>query len=194
MKISANLIRAGNVIKYTDKLYIVSKTPSWSKPGKGGAFVQVEMKDIYTGNKLNERFRSTEDVERAQLDQKKYQFLYNDDDMIILMDLLSYEQIQISSDLLGDKVALLQDEMELTIESYENPKTGEFKIINIILPDIITVTVESADAVIKGQTATSSYKPATVNGGIKIMVPPFIELGTKIVVKTEDSTYVERFK
>jgi elongation factor P len=188
MRINANSIRAGNVLEYNNRLWIVSKTPSWAMPGKGGAFVQVEMKDIKTGTKLNERFRSTEDVERVRLDQKQYQFLYLEDDSLCLMDQESYEQISVDKSILGDKVAFLQDGMMVTLESYEESP------INIMLPDTVILEITEADAVVKGQTASSSYKPAILENGLRVMVPPFISSGTKIVVKTEDTSYVERAK
>jgi elongation factor P len=188
MRINANSIRAGNVLEHNGKLWIVSKTPSWAMPGKGGAFVQVEMKDVKTGTKLNERFRSTEEVERVRLDQKQYQFLYLENEMIALMDQQSYEQISVHQDILGEKVAYLQDSMIVTVESYEeNP-------INIMLPDTVVLEIVDAEPVVKGQTASSSYKPATMSNGMRVMVPPFISAGTKIVVKTDDNTYVERVK
>jgi elongation factor P len=188
MKINANSIRAGNVIEYKNKLWIVAKTPDHTMPGKGGAFVQVEMKEIKSGTKLNERFRSTETVERVRLDQKTYQYLYMDNDNLTLMDLESFEQILVHSELLGEKVAFLQDNMQITLESHENDP------IHIFLPDTVTVAIENCEPVVKGQTASSSYKPATLENGLRVMVPPFINSGDKIVVKTEDSTYVERAK
>ncbi len=188
MRINANSIRAGNVLEHNGKLWIVSKTPSWAMPGKGGAFVQVEMKDVKTGTKLNERFRSTEEVEKVRLDQKQYQFLYLENEMIALMDQESYEQISVHQDILGEKVSYLQDAMIVTVESYEeNP-------INIMLPDTVVLEIVDAEPAIKGQTASSSYKPATMSNGMRVMVPPFINAGIKIVVKTEDNTYVERVK
>ncbi|MFN7039329.1 MAG: elongation factor P [Alphaproteobacteria bacterium] len=188
MKINANSIRQGNVLEHNGRLWRVSKTPSWAMPGKGGAFVQVEMKDIKSGTKLNERFRSSEDIEKVRLDQKEYQFLYFEGDNMVLMDTSSYEQIQVDKEILGDQVGFLSDNMIITVESYEESP------ISIILPDTVILEIEQADAVIKGQTASSSYKPAVLSNGMKIMVPPFIEAGTKIVVKTEDCSYVERAK
>lgn len=188
MRINANLIRAGNVLEHNARLWVVTKTPSWAMPGKGGAFVQVEMKDIKNGAKLNERFRSTEDVEKVRLDQKQYQFLYFEGDMLCLMDQENYDQINVDKSILGDKAVFLQDGMIVTLESYEESP------INIMLPDTVILEIKESDAVVKGQTASSSYKPAILENGLRIMVPPFISSGTKIVVKTEDASYVERAK
>lgn len=186
--IGANSIRAGNILNYNGKLWIVSKTPEHTMPGKGGAFVQVEMKDIKTGTKLNERFRSAESVDRVTLEQKDYQYLYAEGDMLTLMDLESYEQINVSKELAGDAGAFLQDNMTVVVESYEGTA------LSISLPDTVILEITEADPVVKGQTATSSYKPAILENGVRIMVPPFIESGTRVVVKTEDGSYVERAK
>ncbi|AIL64895.1 Elongation factor P [Rickettsiales bacterium Ac37b] len=188
MRIIANDIKAGNILEYKGKLYIVSKTPTWAMPGKGGAFVQVEMKEIVTGTKINERFRSTEEVEKVRLDQKEYTYLYTEDDKITFMDKETYEQLIIDQNILGEKVAFLKEGMEVVIESHDE------KALNVILPDTVILTVIEADSVIKGQTVSSSYKPAKLENGLRIMVPPFIESGTKIIVKTSDLTYVERAK
>lgn len=187
--IGANSIRAGNILNYNGKLWIVSKTPEHTMPGKGGAFVQVEMKDIKTGTKLNERFRSAESVDRVTLEQKDFQYLYPEgDNMLTLMDLESYEQITVSKELAGDAAVFLQDNMTVVVESYEG------SVLSITLPDTVILEITEADPVVKGQTATSSYKPAILENGVRIMVPPFIESGTRVVVKTEDSSYVERAK
>lgn len=188
MKIIANSIRAGNVLMHNSRLYIVAKTPEHTKPGKGGAFVQVEMKDLKTGNKLNERFSSTETVERVRLDQKEYQYLYVEDKKLVLMDLESFEQIEIDQELIGDKIAYLQDGMTVTVESHENTP------ISVALPETVVLTVAETEPVVKGQTAASSYKPATLENDVRVMVPPFVNTDDKIVVRTEDSTYVERAK
>ena len=160
-----------------------------TQPGKGGAYLQVELKDIRTGTKLNERFRSSETVERARLDQKEHQFLYADGAMLTFMDNETFDQITLDQDLLGeDQIPFLQDNMTVTIESHEgNP-------IGVQLPDTVSLAVTEADAVIKGQTASSSYKPAMLENGIRCMVPPHIEAGTRIVVNTSDGSYVERAK
>ncbi|MFV9875586.1 MAG: elongation factor P [Rickettsiales endosymbiont of Dermacentor nuttalli] len=188
MRIIANDIRAGNVLEYKGKLYVVSKTPTWAMPGKGGAFVQVEMKEMTTGTKINERFRSTEEVEKVRLDQKEYVYLYTEDDKITLMDRETCDQVVIDKNMIGDKAAFLKDAMEVTVESYDE------KPLNIILPDMVILVVEETESVIKGQTVSSSYKPAILENGLRIMVPPFIEVGTKIIVKTSDISYVERAK
>ncbi|MEQ9115431.1 MAG: elongation factor P [Rickettsiales bacterium] len=188
MKIIANSIRAGNVLMHNNRLYVVAKTPDHTKPGKGGAFVQVEMKDLKTGNKLNERFSSTENVEKVRLDQKEYQYLYIEDNKVSLMDLESYEQIEIPVELLGDKKSFLQDGMQVAVESYEG------SAISVELPETVVATVVETEPVVKGQTASASYKPAILDNGIRVMVPPFVNTNDKLVVRTEDSSYVERAK
>lgn len=187
MKINAVSIRPGNVLEYNARLWVVTKTMH-TKPGKGGAFMQVEMKDIKTGTKLNERFRSSEDVERASLDSQEYQYLFKEGEMLTLMDLNSYDQIQIPAELVGDPIAFLQDEMMVKIVSHEG------KPIAVELPEEVTLEIVEADGVVKGQTATSSYKPAVLSNGVRVLVPPFIEVGTRIIVKTGDASYVERAK
>lgn len=187
-KLNANSIRAGNVLEHNGKLWVVSKTPEHTMPGKGGAFVQVEMKDIRTGTKLNERFRAAESVEQVRLDQQDFQYLYTEGTIITLMDLESFEQITVDKDLVGDAAVYLQDGMMVAIESYEGAP------LSVSLPDTVVLEISEADPVIKGQTATSSYKPAMLENGVRVMVPPFIEAGTRIVVRTADSTYVERAK
>jgi len=188
MKISAIQIRMGNVLEYNGKLYQVIKTPEHTMPGKGGAFVQVSMKEIPGGTKVNERFRSSEDVERVRLDQKSYQFLYADDDFIYLMDNESFEQIQINKAIMEKKVAYLQEGMIVTVESHESTP------LSVALPATVDVVIAETEPVVKGQTAASSYKPAILENGIRIMVPPFIDPGTKVVVRTEDDVYIERCK
>ncbi|MDA0782574.1 MAG: elongation factor P [Rickettsiales bacterium] len=187
MKMSANNIRPGNVLVYNNRLWVVSKI-SHTQPGKGGAYIQTEMKDIQSGTKLNERFRSSEDVERAHLDEKEYQYLYTEGEELVLMDLDSYEQVHVPIDLVGEPVAFLQDEMMITVVSYEN------KPIAVELPEEVVVEVVEADAVVKGQTAASSNKPAILSNGVRIMVPTFVEAGNRVLVKTADGQYVERAK
>ncbi|MBZ0324940.1 MAG: elongation factor P [Alphaproteobacteria bacterium] len=187
MKINGNAIRPGNVIEHKGRLWVAVKTEH-VKPGKGGAYLQVELKDIRDGTKLNERFRAAEQVERVRLDQKNYQLLYTEGDMMTLMDSDSYEQIAVATDLVGDAAIYLQDGMELTVESYE----GE--ILNVELPETVVMEVVQADPVVKGQTAAASFKPAILENGARVMVPPHIEQGTRIVVRPADSTYVERAK
>ncbi|RED49767.1 elongation factor P [Aestuariispira insulae] len=188
MKIDGNAIRPGNVIEHEGRLWRAVKTQH-VKPGKGGAFLQVELKDIRSGTKLNERFRSSETVERVRLDQKEFQFLFNEGDEYTFMDQESYEQIAVNIDLIGeDQAIFLQDGMVVTIESFEDSP------ISVMLPDTVTMEITEADAVVKGQTASSSYKPAILENGARVMVPPYIESGTRIVVNTADSTFVERAK
>ena len=186
MKIDGNEIRPGNVIEHQGNLWRAVKTQH-VKPGKGGAFLQVELKDIRHGTKLNERFRSSESVERVRLEQKEYQFLFADDNSYTFMDQENYEQVALNNDTLDENQArFLQDGMIVQIEFYEDEPLG------VALPERVTLQIVEADPVVKGQTATSSYKPALLENGVRIQVPPHIESGTAIVVSTEDATYVER--
>jgi len=187
MKINGNAVRVGNVIEHNDRLWVAVKTQA-VKPGKGGAFNQVELKDIRSGTKLNERFRADEQVERVRLEQNKAQFLFREDDMLTFMDAESYEQTMVNVELLGDQAIYLQDGMEVTVDFIEG------KPVSVNLPQNVVLEIVEADPVVKGQTASSSYKPGVLENGMKVMVPPFIEAGTKIVVNTEDCTYVERAK
>jgi elongation factor P len=188
MRINGNAIRPGNVIEHKGHLWVAVKTQH-TQPGKGGAYLQVELKDIRNGTKLNERFRSSENVERVRLDQKEYQFLFAEENGYTFMDTETYEQIILSKALIDDQQAgYLQDGMMVTVESYEGEP------LSFSLPEHITMTVVEADPVIKGQTATSSYKPAQMDNGARVMVPPFIETGMRIIVATADGTYVERAK
>ncbi|MDE0810563.1 MAG: elongation factor P [Alphaproteobacteria bacterium] len=187
MKINGNAVRVGNIIEHNDRLWVAVKTQA-VKPGKGGAFNQVELKDIRNGSKLNERFRADQQVERVRLEQRKAQFLFRQDDMLTFMDAETYEQTMISVGLLGDLSIYLQDGMEVTVETHE----GE--ALSVVLPDTVVMAVVEADGVVKGQTASSSYKPGVLENGARIMVPPHIEAGTRVVVKPADGTYVERAK
>ncbi len=188
MKIDGVSIRPGYVLQHKNRLWAVVKTQH-TQPGKGGAYMQVEMKDIRDGTKLNERFRSAESVERVRLDQKDYQYLYDDGMMLVFMDQQNFEQITLNKDILDEQqIAFLQENMVVVIESHE----GE--AINVTLPEHVTVEIVEADPVVKGQTASSSYKPAKLANGLRVMVPPFIESGTRIVVHTATSEYVERAK
>ncbi|MEE8084290.1 MAG: elongation factor P [Alphaproteobacteria bacterium] len=188
MKINGNAIRPGNVIEHKGRLWVAVKTQH-TQPGKGGAYLQVELKDIRDGTKLNERFRSSESVERVRLDQKEYQYLYAEENSYTFMDTETYEQIALSKDMIDhQQAAYLQDGMMVKVESYEGEP------LSITLPEHITMTVLEADPVIKGQTAASSYKPAQMDNGSRVMVPPHIETGMRIVVATADGTYVERAK
>lgn len=187
MKISGNDIRPGNIIEHNGRLWVAVKIQH-TQPGKGGAYLQVEMKDIKSGTKLNERFRSSESVERVRLDEKDYQFLFAEGDFLTFMDQENFEQIQVSSSLLGDALPFLVESMIVSISSYEDDLVG------VRLPDSVVMKVEQADPVVKGQTASASYKPAILENGVRVMVPPHIETGTRIVVNTADATYVERAK
>ena len=173
------------MIKHKDSIWIAVKI-SHVKPGKGGAFAQVELKKATDGTKLNERFRSSETIERLRLDSKKYQFLYLDDNSAHFMDQENYEQIQISLNLLEEKKSFLQEGIELEIESYEEEP------INIIFPENITLEIIDTEPTVKGQTAASSNKPAELENGLRVMVPPFIQVGEKVVINTNDSSYVKR--
>lgn len=188
MKINGNEIRPGNVISHKNALWRAVKVQA-VKPGKGGAFAQVELKDIRVGTKLNERFRASETVERVTLEQKDYQFLYSDGALLTFMDMETYEQIEANSDILmEEQVPYLIDGITVTIEMFE----GE--VLGVTLPQNMTFEVSEADAVVKGQTQSSSYKPAVLDNGVRILVPPHIEAGTRIVVNTYEGTYVERAK
>jgi elongation factor P len=185
MKINGNEIRPGNVVEHKGSLWLAVKTQA-VKPGKGPAYAQVELKNVIDGTKLNERFRSSETVERVRLEQNDYQFLFAEGDMLTFMDTETYDQIQIARDLLEDRSAFLQDGMMVTVESYEGRPLG------VALPDQVTLKVVEADPVVKGQTAASSYKPAMLENGVRVMVPPFVESGERIVVDTNEVTYVKR--
>ena len=187
MKLNGNAIKPGNVIEHKSRLWVAVKT-SHVKPGKGGAFAQIELRDIRDGTKLNERFRATESVERVILDEAQCTYLYADGDTYIFMHGETFEQISISAEMVGEPAAYLQDSMSVTLMSHDGEP------ISVSLPEQVSLTVVEADAVVKGQTASSSFKPAIVDNGLRVMVPPHIEAGTRIVVKTEDSTYVERAK
>ena len=187
MRINGNAVRVGNIIEHNDRLWVAVKTQA-VKPGKGGAFNQVELKDIRNGSKLNERFRADEQVERVRLEQRKAQYLFRDGDMLTFMDAETYEQTMIDAGLLGEQVIYLQDGMEVTVETYEGEP------LSVVLPDTVVMEVVEADAVVKGQTASSSYKPGVLENGARIMVPPHIEAGTRVVVKPAEGTYVERAK
>ncbi len=187
MKINGNEIRPGNVLEHKDRLWMAVKTEH-VKPGKGPAYQQVELKDLVDGTKLNERFRAAETVERVRLDETTYQFLYEDGDQLNLMDQESFEQITIDRGLIGDQAAFLQEGMAIVVQSYnERPLMAR-------LPETAVLEVVEADPVVKGQTAAASYKPAILDNGVRVMVPPHIEAGTRIVVNIADASYVERAK
>lgn len=185
MKINGNEIRPGNVIEHNGGLWAAVKTNS-VKPGKGGAYNQVELKNLIDGTKLNERFRAAATVEKVRLEQKDFQFLYEQGDALVFMDSETYEQLELQKDFVGDRSAFLQDGMTITVELYED------KPIGVSLPDQVTLAISEADPVVKGQTAASSYKPAVLENGIRVMVPPFIAAGERILVDTNDITYIRR--
>jgi elongation factor P len=187
MKQQANLIRAGQVIEHEGRRWTVLKQQIIS-PGKGGAFIQVEMRDLKSGNKTNERWRTADTVERLMTEEKEYTYSYTDGANLVLMDPETYEETHIPSDLLGDAKPFLQDQMTVKVDLVEGDPVG------IHLPPTVVLEVVEADPVVKGQTAASSYKPARLSNGVKTSVPPFIETGERIVVRTEDSSYVERAK
>ena len=185
MKISGVDIRPGNIIEYEGGLWRAVKIQH-TQPGKGGAYMQVELKNLVDGRKTNVRFRSSETVERVRLGTKDFQFLYAEGDMLTFMDKETYEQVSLPQDLLGDAAAFLQDGMDVVMELYEE------KPLSVQLPDQVEATIVEADAVVKGQTASSSYKPAVLDNGVRIMVPPHIASGTRIVVDVYEQTYVRR--
>ena len=187
MKINGNAIRIGNVIEHEGKLWVVVKTQH-TQPGKGGAYMQVELKNLTGGTKTNPRFRSAEQVERVHLDVEPYQYLYAEGDHLVFMDQQTHEQISLTRDFVGAGVDYLQEGMIVNVSSYEE------KPLSIQLPDTVVLTVTEADPVIKGQTASSSFKPATLENKLHTLVPPHIEAGMKIVINTSDCSYVERAK
>ena len=185
-KVAGNEVRPGMVIEHNGQLWSVVKTQS-VKPGKGGAYNQVELKNIIHGSKLNERFRSAEMVEEVQLERRDFQFLYSSGDMLTFMDMRTYDQIELDSDFVGEeRVKFLQDGMKVMVQMHEG------RAIGITLPLQVVLEVVEADPVTKGQTAASSYKSATLENGIRTQVPPFIEAGTKVIVSTDDGSYVKR--
>ncbi|RED15360.1 elongation factor P [Parasphingopyxis lamellibrachiae] len=185
MKISGVDIRPGNIIEYEGGLWKAVKIQH-TQPGKGGAYMQVELKNLIDGRKNNVRFRSAETVEKVRLDTRDYQFLFADDEMLTFMDKENYEQISLSKDMLGDAAAFLQDGMDVMLELYEE------KPISVQLPDHVEAEIVEADAVVKGQTASSSYKPAILDNGVRVMVPPHISAGTRIIVDVYAQEYVKK--
>lgn len=185
MKINGNEIRQGNVVEHKGGLWLAVKCQS-VKPGKGGAFNQVELKNLIDGTKLNERFRSSETVERVRLEQKDHQFLFDTGEALTFMDLDTYDQIELQRDFVGDRAAFLQEGMKVVVEIYEE------KPIGISLPDQVTLEITETEPTVKGQTASASYKPAVLENGVRVMVPPFVGVGEKIVVDTNESAYVRR--
>ena len=185
MKINAGEIRVGMLLDYKNDLWEVLKTQH-VKPGKGGAFAQVEMKSIGKNTKLNERFRSSETVEKASIEEIKYNYLYGDENNYFFMNPKSFEQIEISKNVVGEKEKLLSENLEVSL-SFHNDKP-----ISVQLPNQINCKIETTDVAIKGQTVSSSYKPAILDNGIKIQVPPFVEAGDEIILDTRSFEYVKK--
>jgi elongation factor P len=185
MKINAVEIRPGNILEYEGGIWRAVKIQH-TQPGKGGAYMQVELKNLIDGRKNNVRFRSAESLEKVRLDTVDFQFLFREGDTLTFMDKVNYEQITLDADILGDSAAFLQDGMDVVMELWEE------RPISVQLPDTIEALIVEADAVVKGQTASSSYKPAILENGVRVMVPPHIGAGTRIVVDVYEQTYVKR--
>ncbi|HET9149063.1 MAG TPA: elongation factor P [Alphaproteobacteria bacterium] len=187
MKIQANTIRPGNVLDHNGRIWNVLKI-QLIQPGKGGAFIQVEMRDIKSGNKTNERWRTQDTVERLSVDERECTYLYADGEQLVFMDSENFEQMSLPRDMVGDQAVFLQENMPVTVETIEGSPVA------VQLPQTVAMKIVEADPVVKGQTASSSYKPAVLENGARVMVPPHIESGTRIVVNTGDGSYVERAK
>ena len=185
MKISGNSIRPGMVIEHQGKLWQAVRIQH-TQPGKGGAYLQVELKNMRDGAKLNERFRSSANIERVRLEQSDHQFLYADGDMLTFMNTDNYDQVTLAKDTLGEAAVFLTEGMVVTIESHDGSP------LNVLLPDTAVFQVSETEPVLKGQTAAASYKPALLENGVRLMVPPFIATGDKILVATADGTYAKR--
>ena len=185
MKINAGEIRVGMLLEHKNDLWQVLKTQH-VKPGKGGAFAQVEMKSLNKNTKLNERFRSSESVEKASLEESKFNYSYNDETDYYFINPLTFDQTNINKKIVGEKGKFLSENLEVTISFYND------KPISIELPNQINCTIESTDVALRGQTVSSSYKPAVLNNGVKIQVPPFIESGDEIIVDTRSIDYVKK--
>ncbi|MFZ5965061.1 elongation factor P [Thalassococcus sp. BH17M4-6] len=184
-KINGNEIRPGNVLEHNGGLWAAVKVDH-VKPGKGGAFAQVELKNLRNGSKLNERFRSADKVERVRLEQKDMQFLFESDGILTFMDTETYDQVELPSDILGERRPFLQDGMTITVEFHEA------EALNATLPQKVTCVVTETEPVVKGQTAANSFKPAVLDNGVKVMVPPFVGQDEAIIVNTETMEYSER--
>ena len=185
MKINAGEIRVGMLLEYKNDLWQVLKTQH-VKPGKGGAFAQVEMKSVGKNTKLNERFRSSETIEKASLEETKFNYLYEDEIYYFFMNPKSFDQIEIKKDVIGDKGKLLSENLEVSINFYnENP-------ISVELPNQVKCKIDKTDVTLKGQTVSSSYKPATLDNGLNIQVPPFIESGDEIIIDTRNLEYIKK--
>ena len=185
MKINAGEIRVGMLLEYKSDLWQVLKTQH-VKPGKGGAFAQIEMKSMNKNTKLNERFRSSESVEKASLEEINFNFLYEDEHNYFFMNPKSFEQVEIKKDIVGDKGKLLTENLEVSVSFYNEAP------ISVDLPNQVNCKIESTDAALKGQTVSSSYKPAVLNNGLNIQVPPFIEVGDEVIVDTRNLEYIKK--
>ena len=185
MKINASEIRVGMLLEYKNDLWQVLKTQH-VKPGKGGAFAQVEMKSLNKNTKLNERFRSSETVEKAALDENDFNYSYNDDINYFFIDPKSFEQVEVKKEIVGDKGKLLTENLEVKISFYNE------KPISVELPNQVQCKIETTDVALKGQTVSSSYKPATLDNGLNIQVPPFIESGDEVIIDTRNLEYVKK--
>jgi elongation factor P len=183
--INGNEIRKGNVIRHDGGLWRVVDSIH-TMPGKGGAFQQIKGKNLRDGTKLDVRFRSSEGVDAVSLEQRDFQFLFENGDMLTFMDLETYDQIDISRELVGDPAAYLQDGMKVQVETFED------EVLGVQLPTSVVLEIVDTEPTMKGQTATSSYKPAILSNGVRVMIPPFVDKGAKIVVNTADNTYVKR--
>ncbi|WP_084399411.1 elongation factor P [Henriciella aquimarina] len=184
-KINGNEIKPGNVIEHDGSVWRAMKTNA-VKPGKGGAFNQVELRNLMNGSKLNHRFRASETVEKVRLEQREFQFLYDTGDAYAFMDQENFEQVELQKDFVGDQGQFLQDGMTVEIEYYEETPIG------VAVPEQVTLTIEETEPVVKGQTAANSFKPAVCDNGVRVMVPPFCGVGERIVVQTSDTTYLKR--
>jgi len=184
-KINGNEIRPGNILEHNGGLWVAVKV-GHVKPGKGGAFAQVEMKNVRNGSKLNERFRAADKVERVRLEQKDQQFLYETDGMLVFMDAETFEQIELPADILGERRPFLQDGMTIVIEYYED------EALSLSLPEKVVCEIAETEPVVKGQTAANSFKPALLDNGVRVTVPPFVGEGEQVVVNTETMEYAER--
>ena len=185
VKINGNEIRPGNVLEHNDGLWVAVKI-SHVKPGKGGAFAQVELKNLRNGSKLNERFRSADKVEKVRLEQKEQQFLYESDNSLFFMDQITFEQIDLPTDIISDRRPFLVEGMIVQIEYFEDEP------LSVTLPERVICKVKETEPTVKGQTASNSFKPATLENGFRISVPPFVQQDEEIVVSTETLEYIER--
>jgi elongation factor P len=185
MKINANEIRVGMLLEYKNDLWQVLKTQH-VKPGKGGAFAQVEMKSVNKNTKLNERFRSSETIEKASLEENNFNFLYEDENNYFFMSPKSFEQIEVKKDIVGDKGKLLTENLEVSISFYDEAP------ISVDLPNQVSCKIKSTDVALKGQTVSSSYKPALLDNGLSVQVPPFIEAGDEVIIDTRNLEYIKK--